>query len=53
MKKTFEMIKELYQFFMERKKWWLIPMVITLIIIGLLMVFSSTSTLAPFVYTLF
>lgn len=46
-------LKELFAFFMERKKWWLIPMIIVLLGIGALIVFSSSSGLAPFIYTLF
>ncbi len=37
----------------ERKLWWLIPMVLVLLLFGLLLVFASTSSIAPFIYTLF
>ncbi|MFH1369429.1 MAG: DUF5989 family protein [Elusimicrobiota bacterium] len=46
-------IKELLKFMKERKKWWLLPMIIVLLAIGALIIFSSTSGLAPFIYTLF
>jgi hypothetical protein len=46
-------IKELMQFLMERKKWWLLPIVVTLLLIGALIVFSSGSAIAPFIYTIF
>jgi len=37
----------------ERKKWWLIPTFIVFILLGILIVLSSGSALAPFIYTLF
>lgn len=46
-------LKELWQFLMTRKKWWLLPIVITLVLLGLLIVFTEGSAVAPFVYTLF
>jgi hypothetical protein len=46
-------LKELIQFVMERKKWWLLPIVITLLLIGALIVLSSGSAIAPFIYTIF
>jgi len=44
---------EFLQFLRHRKKWWLIPTVIILILLGLLLVLSEGSALAPFIYTLF
>jgi len=46
-------LKELFLFLKERKKWWLIPIVISLIIIGLLIFFAESSAVAPFVYPFF
>ena len=46
-------IKELWSFLMSRKKWWLIPLVVILIIFGLLIIFAGSSALAPFIYTIF
>jgi hypothetical protein len=48
-----EFIKDLFKFLKERKKWWLAPIVIVLILIGAIVVFGSGSALAPFIYTLF
>lgn len=48
-----EFIKDLYTFLMERKKWWLIPIVLALVVLGLLMIFAESSAVAPFVYPLF
>jgi len=47
------MIKELFQYLWQEKKWWLIPPIIIFIIFGLLIAFSSTSPLSPFIYALF
>jgi hypothetical protein len=44
---------EIIQFLWARKMWWLIPMVTVLILFGLLLVFASSSGVAPFIYTLF
>lgn len=48
-----ESLKELWLFLRERKKYWLLPMVIVLGLISLLLIFGSSSAVAPFVYTLF
>ncbi len=44
---------ELLQFFWERKLWWLMPMVLILMLLGLLIVFTQGTAVAPFIYTLF
>ncbi|OGZ24005.1 MAG: hypothetical protein A2896_01545 [Candidatus Nealsonbacteria bacterium RIFCSPLOWO2_01_FULL_43_32] len=49
----FSVIKELCGFLMIRKKWWLIPLAVLLIIFGALIVFVEGSALAPFIYTIF
>jgi hypothetical protein len=46
-------LKEFWGFLMERKKWWLLPIIIMLVILGLLIIFTEGSALAPFIYTLF
>jgi drug/metabolite transporter superfamily protein YnfA len=46
-------VGDLWSFLKERKKWWLLPMVIVLLLFGLLIVFTSGSAIAPFIYTLF
>ena len=48
-----EILKDLWAFMRERKKFWLAPMIIVLIILGLIIVFGGSSAIAPFVYTLF
>jgi hypothetical protein len=46
-------VGEVLAFLWQRKLWWLIPMVTALLLFGLLLVFASTSGIAPFIYTLF
>jgi hypothetical protein len=44
---------QLWDFMRVRKKWWLGPIIAMMILLGLLLVFSQGSALAPFIYTLF
>jgi hypothetical protein len=46
-------ISELWAFMRVRKKWWLGPILLMLLLLGLLVVFTQGSALAPFIYTLF
>jgi hypothetical protein len=46
-------VGELLSFFWSRKRWWLIPMLIALFLIGGLIVLAQSSAIAPFIYTLF
>jgi hypothetical protein len=46
-------VGEIIQFLWTRKMWWLIPMVTVLLLFGLLLIFASSSGVAPFIYTLF
>lgn len=46
-------ILEFWQFLKERKKWWLAPIIIFLLLTGLLIFMTSGSAVAPFIYTLF
>jgi hypothetical protein len=46
-------IGELLQFLWSRKLWWLLPFVITLLVIGVLLVIGQVTGVAPFIYTLF
>jgi hypothetical protein len=48
-----EFLKELWSFMNERKKFWLLPIIICLLLLGSLIVFTSGSAVAPFIYTLF
>jgi hypothetical protein len=46
-------LKEFWEFLKVRKKWWLAPMLIVLVLLGFLIVVTEKSAIAPFVYTLF
>ena len=46
-------LSEFLQFLSQEKKYWLVPIVIVFILFGLLIVFSQSSAVAPFIYTLF
>ena len=46
-------ILEFWDFLKTRKKWWLGPIVLIMLLMGLLIVFTQGSAVAPFIYTLF
>ena len=46
-------LKEFATFLMERKKYWLLPIIIVLALFGVLIVLSQGSAVAPFIYTIF
>jgi len=48
-----ELLRELFGFFGTRKKYWLVPIVVVLLLSGFLIVLTSGSAIAPFIYTLF
>lgn len=48
-----DIIKEFLQFMKAEKKWWLVPLVGILLLLGVFLVFSASSPLAPFLYPLF
>ena len=48
-----QVVGELWQFMRENKKFWLAPIVLTLVLVGVLLVLAKGSALAPFIYTLF
>lgn len=47
------LLGDFWQFLRVRKKWWLTPIVITLLLVGALLVVTESSALAPFIYALF
>ena len=53
LKNRFSIMSELMTFFWVRRLWWMIPMVIVLLGFGLLIIFTQSSALAPFLYPLF
>jgi hypothetical protein len=48
-----QVVSELWQFMRENKKYWLAPIVITLVLVGALLMLAKGSAIAPFIYTLF
>jgi len=48
-----EFIKDFFSFLKERKKFWLLPIIVVLLLFGILIVLTSGSAIAPFIYTLF
>ncbi|MBN1825865.1 MAG: hypothetical protein JW958_06325 [Candidatus Eisenbacteria bacterium] len=46
-------LRELFQFLIHRKKWWLAPILVLLVLLSLLIVLTEGSAVAPFIYTLF
>jgi len=49
----FDLLIELWGFMKVRKKFWLAPIILTLLILGALIILSQGSAIAPFIYTLF
>jgi len=48
-----DFLKEFWEFLKERKKYWLLPIIIVLALFGTLIVLSQGSAVAPFIYTIF
>jgi len=48
-----DLLKDLWGFMKDRKKFWLAPIIIVMMLLGLLVVFAQGSAVAPFIYTLF
>lgn len=48
-----EFVMELWAFMRERKKFWLLPIIVVLLMLGTLIVLTQGSAVAPFIYTLF
>tara|TARA_B100001029_G_C14927959_1_gene375895 strand:- start:281 stop:442 length:162 start_codon:yes stop_codon:yes gene_type:complete len=48
-----ELIKDIWDFLRVRKKYWLAPLIITIVLMGTIIVFTQGSVLAPFIYTIF
>ena len=52
-RERFAIFEELWAFMKERKKWWLGPIIFVLLLLGVFIVLTQGSALAPFIYTLF
>ena len=46
-------MKEFWEFLKVRKKWWLLPIIVLMVLFGALIVFTEGSAIAPFIYALF
>lgn len=48
-----DFVKDLWEFMRERKKFWLLPIIIVMVLFGVLIVLTQGSAVAPFIYTIF
>jgi uncharacterized protein DUF5989 len=48
-----EFLKDLWSFMRQRKKYWLAPIILVMVVLGALIVLAQGSAIAPFIYTLF
>ncbi len=48
-----ELISDLWMFLKERKKFWMLPIIIFLMVIGFMIILGESSVIAPFIYTIF
>ncbi len=53
MEAFFDLVKDIWDFLRVRKKYWLAPLIATIILMGALVVFTQGSVIAPFIYTIF
>ena len=53
MKDFLELLKDLWDFLKVRKKYWLAPLIITIVLMGALIIFTQGSVVAPFIYSIF
>jgi hypothetical protein len=47
------LVRELWAFMRVRKKWWLLPIILMMLVVATLILFAHGSVLAPFIYTIF
>lgn len=48
-----DLLKDLWAFIRERKKFWLLPLIFVLLLLGVIIILSTGSAIGPFIYTLF
>ena len=48
-----DLVKDIWDFMIVRKKYWLAPLIITIVLMGTLIVFTQGSVIAPFIYSIF
>ena len=47
------LVTEFWSYMKQRRKWWLLPIIVVMVAMGALLVFAQGSALAPFIYTIF
>ena len=53
MESLFDLAKDIWDFLRIRKKYWLAPLIITIVLMGALIIFTQGSVVAPFIYSIF
>ena len=53
MKEFIELLSDIWDFLKVRKKYWLAPLIITIILMGALLIFTQGTVVAPFIYSIF
>tara|TARA_Y100001968_G_C19334696_1_gene706182 strand:- start:924 stop:1085 length:162 start_codon:yes stop_codon:yes gene_type:complete len=53
MESFIDLAKDIWDFLRIRKKYWLAPLIITIVLMGALIIFTQGSVVAPFIYTIF
>ncbi len=53
MEALLDLLKDVWDFLKVRKKFWLAPLIITIVLMGALLVFTQGSVVAPFIYSIF
>ncbi len=53
MEDILELLKDIWNYLKVRKKYWLAPLIITILLMGVLIIFTQGSIVAPFIYTIF
>ena len=53
MEALIDLLKDVWDFLKVRKKYWLAPLIITIVLMGALLVFTQGSVVAPFIYSIF
>ena len=53
MESIFDLVKDIWDFLKIRKKYWLAPLIITIVLMGATIIFTQSSVVTPFIYTIF
>ena len=53
MESFIDLVRDVWDFIKVRKKYWLVPLIVTIILMGTLIVFTQGSVVAPFIYSIF